>query len=155
MDLILLIASAIIFLGYITSIWKIYGVQKSISDSYYRLPKKWNFLFTLALWSFAIPVMVVGNNVMMFLAGAGICFVGAASNFKRLKMTKNVHMAGAFGGIIVGIFSVIFDFNALPLALVAIAFSIFLKIFAKNYIWWIEVTAFVTIWLTLYISTMS
>jgi len=70
-----------IFVSYVAAIWIIFGVQKSISASYYKLPKKWKFLMTLFCWGIGFPAMIIGQSIWMILAGAGICFVGAAAAF--------------------------------------------------------------------------
>jgi len=103
-----------VFVSYVSFIWIKYGVQRSISDSYYRLPKNLQPLFTLFCWGFAFPAIIIGvdltDNFLMFLAGAGICFVGAAAQFKE-ELTKGVHMIGAYGGVLFSQLAIAINFH--------------------------------------------
>ena len=83
-----------IFVGYVSWIWARYGVLPSISHSYYSLPDNLKFIFTLWSWGYALPAMIVASTPLMFFAGAGICFVGAAAAYRE-KMTETVHIIGA------------------------------------------------------------
>lgn len=153
-EIVLLIISAVIFISYITTIALRFGIQKSISESYYDLRPEWKFVFTLTLWGFAIPVMIVGNSFLFFLAGGLICFVGAAAGFKSLAMTYKVHMIGAYGGVILGFTALIFDLGYYAMPLVA-ALSIIIMWFNCRFkIWWIEVLAFSTVWIGLLMSNI-
>ena len=80
--LILFILSGAVFTIYWLYIYYRYGIQKSISDSYYKL-KNNNYLFTLVLWGFSVPIMIIGETGLMFFAGAFICFTGAQQTLKR------------------------------------------------------------------------
>ena len=144
--LILFIILVTIFVTYISTIILKYGVLPSVSDSYYHLPKKYNFLFTLFCWSFAIPTLIIGveltDNFLMFLAGAGICFVGAAAQFKE-ELTKQVHTYSAWVGVISSQLSIIFDFKMYYVSILFLLPSLLLMILKpKNYTFWIEIIAF-------------
>lgn len=143
-----------IFFSYITYIWSTYDTQRSISDSYYRLPKRLQPLFTLFCWGFAIPTIIIGvsivDSALIFLAGSGIAFVGAAAAFKK-KLTKTVHMVGAYGGVIFSQLSVWIDYKMwyVTVAFIGIAgvlqlINLFNKKF-KTFIWWQEILAFISI----------
>ena len=119
----------------------IYGVQKSISDSFYCLPIRARGLFTLALVGFSIPVMIFADNTLMFLAGSAIVFVGAASDFKR-DITKVWHYAAAVIGITLGMASLIIDYGRIELVILFVVISIILRFTKSNFIWWIEIIAF-------------
>jgi hypothetical protein len=66
------------------------------------IPTKYKNLFTFFCWGFAFPAAILGtlltDNIFMFLAGAGICFVGVASLFKD-KTAKIVHNLAAIVGL--------------------------------------------------------
>lgn len=139
-----------VFFGYILFIVFKYGVQKSVSQSFYVLPKNINFLFTLFCWGFVLPAMILSENGLMFFAGAGIGFVGAAAAYKGNKMTNSIHMTGAYAGILLSQLSIFFNFDLLYVNIVF--FSLILLIFLiskltkiKNLIWWIEIFAFLSI----------
>lgn len=141
-----------VFVGYVSFIIGKYGILPSISESYYWLPKKLNFLFTLFCWGFALPAMIVGldltDNFLMFFAGGGIMFVGAAAAFKE-TMTKKVHFIGAVIGITAAQLSTAFDFHMYYVNVIFIVLALTI-LFGKglgrikNYVWWIELLAFIS-----------
>ena len=136
-----------VFVSYVTYIWAKYGVQHSISQSYYVLPEKLRFLMTLFCWGFAIPAIIVGGTGLMFLAGSGIAFVGAAAAFQE-KMTKEVHYIGAGVGVAASQLSMFVNFGLWPINVVFFAIALPLFLFRKkikNWIWWAEIAAFVSI----------
>jgi hypothetical protein len=142
-----------VFAGYVSFIIGKYGILPSISESYYRLPKNLTFLFTLFCWGFALPAAIVGldltDNFLMFFAGGGIMFVGAAAAFKE-QFTKRVHFIGAAIGITAAQLSTAFDFHMyyINVIFVVLALTILLGKYLgkiKNYVWWIEMVAFLSI----------
>jgi hypothetical protein len=138
-----------VFMSYIIGILLLYGVLPSVSDSYYHLPKKWNFLFTLFCWGFAIPTLIIGvdltDNFLMFLAGGGICFVGAAAAFRE-KLTEQVHVGGALVGIISSQLSIAFDFKMFYINIIFLVLAGLIKLLKiKNNTYWIELLAFASI----------
>lgn len=144
-----------VFLGYVFFIWNRYGVLTSISESYYLLPDKLKFLFVLFCWGFSIPVIMLAHNPLIFFAGSGIAFVGAAAQFKK-KLSKEVHTLGAFSGVLFSQLSIFLDFNLLYVNILFMVGSLLLFLtrnkFSKNYIWWIEILAFLSILYTLGLS---
>ncbi len=157
METILLTISTVIFLSSAIIIAIKYGVQKSISESYYRLPNKQKALFTLALWGFSIPMIIVGGSIgsiFLFLAGGLIALVGAAPAFKGLLMEYRAHMFGAYGGILLGLIALL-TFGMWELVVIAAVVSIVTKLTVKNYIWWIEIIAFITIVLGTFIHVIN
>jgi len=142
------------FFSYITYIWTTYGVQRSISDSYYRLPKRLQPLFTLFCWGFALPAIIIGlslvDSPLMFLAGSGIAFVGAAAAFKE-RMTHTVHMVGAYAGVAFSQLSIWIDYKMwyITIGFIILAGALqLLSLFNKKFktcIWWQEILAFLSI----------
>lgn len=133
-----------VFISYVSYIWIKFGIQKSISASYYALPENQRFLFTLFCWGFAFPAIIIGVEVtlLMFFAGAGICFVGAASKILEKDVYK-IHMVAAIGGIIFSQLAIFFGFHMLWLNITSVVLSaIILFLFKKTYFWWIELVAF-------------
>lgn len=148
----LFITMVTVFVAYVATIVSLYGILPSISDSYYALPKKWNFMFTLALWGFAIPAMIIGTPIsgLMFFACAGICFVGAAAAFHQ-KLTKTVHIVGAATGMILSQIAIalpsVFDMwyvTAISVGLAALIY-LFRKYINNTHIFWIEIICFTAI----------
>lgn len=103
-----------VFIAYVSTITYKYGILPSISESYYRLPRQQSMFFTLFCWGFALVAMILGiltvDSVLLFLAGAGIVFVGAAAAFKE-PLTGKVHSYAAGIGIVLSQLAIILDFH--------------------------------------------
>ena len=141
-----------VFLAYVTFIWIIYGVQKSISESYYVLPKKWNWLFVAFCWLFAFPAIILGNSYLMLFAAGGIVFVGAAAAMHKFP-TRAVHMIGAIGGMILASLAMIIQYHMWYMAAgVAVLALLSLLIDKKHAMWWTELIIFTAISIVLGIS---
>lgn len=138
----LFILMVTVFLSYVGFIWIKYGVQKSISESYYVLPEDENFLFVAFTWLFAFPAMIIGHSTLMLLAGGGIVFVGAAAAMHTFP-TRLVHMIGAIGGMVLGGIAMVVQFHMwylIPAILVAMLIAYLLD--KKNLMWWSELAVF-------------
>lgn len=157
LNVIMLSLMTLVFGVYVVWIYRRFGVLKSISESYYRLPGRQRYLFTLFCWGFAIPAMIVGNSIPMVLAGVAIAFVGGAAAFKD-SMTHTFHYFGALFGIILSQIAIIFNLNLWPISAFAviIALIIYLKYRKADpdspMIWWIEIVSFSSVILALTIS---
>lgn len=141
-----------VFVSYVSFIWIKYGIQKSISESYYILPKKENFLFVLFTWLFAIPAMFLGNSLLMFFAGGGIVFVGASAAMHKMP-TRIVHLIAAIGGMILAGLAMIFQYHMWYMtAGVAASLPIAYLIDKKHFMWWAELIIFIAISVVIGIS---
>lgn len=133
-----------VFFSYVGFVIFKYGIQDSISESYYCLPKKYKFIFTLFCWGFAVPAIIIGSTALMFFAGVGILFVGTAAAFKE-KMTYEVHMTGAILSICCSQISLFIDFGIyylLPIFVISSLIILLLRKKITKYFWWIELLAF-------------
>ena len=133
-----------VFISYVSFIWFKYGIQKSISASYYVLPENLRFLFTLFCWGFALPAIILGVEVtpLMFFAGAGICFVGAAAQINE-KFVYRIHMVAAISGIIFSQLAIILGFHMWYISLISVILCAVIPFLSKKYyFWWIELVAF-------------
>lgn len=159
---VLFIIMLSVFIGYVSWIWAKYGVLPSISDSYYHLPKKLQPLFTFFCWGFSIPAIILGSSGLMFFAGAGIAFVGAAAAFKD-KMTMEVHVTGALLGVLLSQLAIWLQYGMWPLniSFLVIAVPLLITRFIKtksgkklcpNRTWWIEIAAFLSMCIVLGIN---
>ena len=133
------------FTTYILFVVKKYGIQESVSNSYYKLPENKRWIFTIALWMFAFPAIVLGveHSGLAFLAGAGICFVGAAPAFKE-DMEGTVHVVGALTGVIGGLLFMLVT-GLWYVALITLALMgvvLLIPALKKNKTWWLELVAF-------------
>ena len=136
-----------VFLSYISFIWIVYGIQKSISASYYALPKNLRFLFTLFCWGFALPAIICGVDVtpLMFFAGAGICFVGAAPEIQDKWVYKH-HMIFAISGMVFSQLAIFFGYHMLWLNITSVVLCAIIPfIFKKSYFWWMELVVFAAV----------
>ena len=94
---------------------------------------------------FAFPAIVLGveHSGLAFLAGAGICFVGAAPAFKE-DMEGTVHVVGALTGVIGGLLFMLVTglwyVAIITLALMGVVLLI--PALKKNKTWWLELVAF-------------
>ncbi len=104
---------------YILFVASKYGVQKSISESYYKITKSEKPLFFFALVITSMT-FIVGygvenqntlNTLILFFAGAGICYSAAAARFRDGSITGTVHVFGAFGGYILGYLFIILEYK--------------------------------------------
>jgi hypothetical protein len=146
LNLITFIAMITVFLSYVSFIWLKFGIQKSISASYYVLPENVRFLFTLFCWGFAFPAIILGIQTtwLMFFAGAGIVFVGAAPRILE-KDVFRIHMIAAVSGIIFSQSAIFFGYHMLWLNIVSIALAALSLLSKNHYFWWIELVAFTSV----------
>lgn len=142
----LLLIQSLVFIFYVGLIVRKFGVLESISDSWYSLPPSQNFLFTLFTWGIGIPMLFYGN-VWFFLAGSGLSFVGAATQFRSgIGLTKEVHYAGALVGIFFTLIGMAVMFSTItPLVIFTLVAIILQLLKIKNTIWWQEIAAFIII----------
>jgi hypothetical protein len=88
-----------------------YGVQKSISDSVYRLVKKYRWIFTVAL--VLTSLLMAGtyiynqeeiklDSILLLLAALGICYTASAPLFKKSTIINTWHVSGAISGYVLG-----------------------------------------------------
>lgn len=156
--LILLIISLIVIGSYLGYVTLKYGVQESISDTYYTLGRpSW---FTLVIWGMILPLliagMIAGGSGFLFFAGAAIMFVGAAPAFKlEESIESKVHIIATYIGAGLGSLSVIFDFKWWFLGIPFIVTSLLLLtdiLKLKNKIFWIEISAYIMLFLTILFS---
>lgn len=152
--IISLIIMNVAFWAYVIPMCAIYGVPVSISDTYYKLRRNLQVLFTLSMWGFAIPAIILGveQSGLAFLAGCGIAFVGASPAFRKdaingvSTMEGIVHRTGALIGLI-GSQLMILAMDGLPI--VAASFILIcvacLPKFRKKAIFIIELIAFLAV----------
>jgi len=145
--LISFIIMLIVFVSYVAFIWIRYGIQESISASYYVLPEKLRFIFTLFCWGFAVPAIIAGveTTPLMFFAGAGICFVGAAAQIND-KWIYKIHMTAAISGVVFSQLAIYFGYHMLSVNIISILSALIVLISTKkNRFWWLELVAFTAI----------
>lgn len=151
-ELILLIYVAVVFVAYNTYITAKYGILQSISASFYETHKPG--LFALFIWSIALPLNFIASSPLMFWGAAFLCFVGASPAFEE-KMEGWVHRIGANGGIAFVCLALWVDHGSWwPAALVGTVGALGYIFQPKNWFWWVEMVAFVSIITQLFILTV-
>ena len=163
----LAIISAIVFALYLIAMAKLHGIQPSISDNYYVSRHPWTFtlVFWLVAFSMLPPMLSATSETWQFtafLACAGIAFVGAAAAYKQ-SLTNTVHIAGAATA---GLMAIVWAYTIcppLPTIALLIAVYIILRTPAAHSpsacavrrkhstIYWLEVIAFATTYLSYFI----
>lgn len=121
----------------------------SISQSWYILQednKGW--MFTLFTWMIGLPVLFYGN-VLFFLAGSFMCFVGVATRYKD-KFEGWVHNLATIVSILLAFAGTIYEgsWSGLYFFLLAIISIILFKINRST--WWVEIAAFFCIMISIY-----
>ena len=153
----LAIISAILFAIYLILMAEFHGVQPSISDNYYVSKHPWTF--TLAMWTVAfmmLPPMLSATTETFqftaFLSCAGIAFVGAAAAYRQ-SLSNTVHTIGA---VIAALFAIIWAYTICPplptIAILAAVNILLSKV--SNKIYWIEIAAFIMVYVTYFISIL-
>ncbi len=148
----------IIFVAYLTFILIKFGELlksgklHSISNSWYLLDRKQQPLFTLFTWGIGIP-MLFYNHWLFFLAGSGLAFVGAATQFKLSdSLTPLVHYIGAALGIgLTAIGLGIVGGYWFPLILLVLGGGLMKWKVKFNFTFWFEVYAFLLLLPFLYL----
>lgn len=160
------IISFLIFHGYLATVWFKYGPTFSISNTYYALPQKYNFLFTIFMWSYStlmlIPAIELFSTPIIFLTIACIWFVGGAAAFRKNVLTENVHMGAAEIAALGSFLSLIFDFKYYLLAIITFILTGMVYYFGgkkvflpKVYVYLGELIMFESIYIALFIKLLS
>jgi hypothetical protein len=103
----------------------------------------------------AFPLIILSSTGLMFFAGSALFFVATAPAFMSDKHTRDVHLYSAYAAVIFTVLSIIIDYNmwymTLPLIVLALA-TTFNVIKISNKIWWLEIIAFIQVYVTLFIN---
>jgi hypothetical protein len=155
----LLIMTLFVFASYLCIASFLFGALPSISDSFYRFEEQkrgHGYLFTA--WCFVIGfasmTLILEASAgkwfqfLGFIAGAGLCLVGAAPRFRTLE--KRIHTVAA---LLCGIPAVAWCLLTGHWAIVLLSFGMCLLLCAalkkKNPVFWVETAAFAATYATL------
>lgn len=143
--LILAISSFAIYVAYV---WGKYGVQSSISISFYDFPDNQRFAFRVFIFILSLSIIIAGigwDIIWFYLSGGCLSLVGIFARVHN-KVKKIIHSAGAIFGIIFAIFAIDTMQNNIAHYVIALIIlqSIALVNFGKlkHAIWNIEITCF-------------
>lgn len=164
--LIALLVSVVISFIYISTIFSKHGVPKSISMSYYSLPKKERFCFQLFVWSLSLLLVVAGWD-MLFSIGAALLFVVGltpTTQDEDKKWIRVVHFICAASSIIIMTVGCTISFNdyfilfSIPINLFMMLISVKKPIGNKlfeNILTWVEITFILNIIVSVFTDIIS
>ena len=150
--------SLTIFIVYLTVSILSFGIPTSLSETYYHWEEKGRdlgILFTSFIWGMTFPLMIVwievlpnDQNFIPFIASAALMFVGTAAAFK-MDLTREVHYTAT---LIAALASYVWSFAYAVPSIVFI--TLILSIIGasankENKIFWLEMGAFVNIYIQL------
>lgn len=147
----LMIFSFLVFTFFIAFIRDRKGTQDSISRAYEKLSNKNKVIFTLSLVSFALPVMYVGDSFFFFFGGGGIIVVSATPRLRVSRFERTIHLIGVLAGVLLLLIGLGVNHGLWIYVILAFIPASIIRIFAKKYVWGLEVYAFYLIWTLLYI----
>ena len=130
--------SATIFTAGLLYTWIRWGVQKSISITFYEHENR--LLWYLWFLGFILPIMSLVDHFLLFFAVVGIALVGAAPDFKSTDLQDKVHVAGAIAGIVFAFGYLILKGEYITPIIMTI-FTLYAWRKLKNSTTWIEVAA--------------
>lgn len=98
----LIYLSLFVFIVYNIFTWIYLGIQKSISDTVYKLPKGKKWLFNLFIVGITVPILFYIRDYSLFSFGAAIfiLMVFFTADTKANETRSANHVIGATGGIL-------------------------------------------------------
>lgn len=143
---------------------RLFGIPKSLSDTFYLYKQKKNWLrilFPIMMISLVILLLPawleisVGTSLqfLAFLASAGIMFTGAAPAFMKSNLDNKVHTYSALAAAVFALLWVIFVSHMwwiIPVWLVITALiAILTKSVKKSLVFWLETVAFLSTFISI------
>jgi len=126
--------------------WK---VLHSVSDSWYILKQKEHheeILFTLFTYFLGIGLILqYYHSFLFFLGGMGLFWVGTQTQFRGESIKGTIHYVGAVLAIVLSLIGLLTQGVWIPLLICGVGTSIMYLGKIKNFIWWVEMLAFLTI----------
>lgn len=154
--MISVLISLLIFLVGTVTVVRNYGIQSSLSASYYKLDINKQWLFTLWCMGYAIPFMFIDGYIFLNTAAIFIMIVGAAAAFRGDKLIEKVHMTSAALAVIAAHISMIYEFNNWIVSAISLTLATYFYVFKNKGtgVWWAEVVTYVSIIVTLLINKL-
>lgn len=172
MSVILILLSLVIFVVYNAIMNIKFGLPKSLSATYYNLPERFRWVFTLFMWAIAFLLMPawieVANSLgdwrehltfLAFLTCALICFVGAAPNFRAFEMESKVHTISATASAVTALlWCFICCWNIMYVPVIAVLIVLGVSFMTKSLkdckVYWLEMMAFAATYSSVLISAL-
>ena len=147
--------SLTVFLAYIFTSILLFGVPRSLSQTYYlfeRRKKGLGAMFTLFMWMTGFPLLIAWIDVLQndwdflpFVAVASLMFVGTATAY-RVPMTREVHLLSALLSALSSVlWSVIYG-SVGHLIIIILLTLIIVMYNNRNRVFWLEMGAFINIY---------
>ena len=151
-----IIAAIAIYLAYNAICLALFGIPRSLSDTYYlwkaRNGRGWYFsLMMYAVVALMMPAWITMSEgsdfqFLAFLAPAAIAFVGTAPRFKDTELENHVHMTSAY---LAAAFALLWVALVTPYWLVILiwfyivaSLSLFTNSYKTALVYWLETVAF-------------
>lgn len=147
------IQMVLVFTLYLTLITVKYGILTSLSDSHYQLKQGYKYLFVV--WSCTIGasfIYLTYGSWLGFLGGLGMWIVATIPAFKQKYFGKIAHYIGA-GMSFLSAYGLMYVDKYILLSSISMIIQVMLIITYKknkNYLWWMELTVFTTIFIYLF-----
>jgi len=140
---------AITFILYVGYVWLRYGIQDSISKSYYVVKPKWLFILFCFLCGGGLFYMAYCESWLLVLSGICLMFVGALPDIKY-EFVKERHYVAAISCVILS--QVYVFIHNWKLSVLFLILSLIMYIYRRRVkeLWFIEIIAFLTLIITLY-----
>ena len=126
--------------------WK---VLHSVSDSWYILKQKEHheeILFTLFTYFLGIGLILqYYHSFLFFIGGMGLFWVGTQTQFRGESIKGTIHYVGAVLSIVLSLIGLLLNGVWIPLLIMGITTPVLYYTKVKNFIWWVEILAFLTI----------
>ena len=126
--------------------WK---VLHSISDSWYILKQEENheeILFTIFTYLLGTGLLLhYFESPLFFFGGMGLFWVGTQTQFRGESIKGTIHYIGAVLGIFLSLFGLLLNGVWLPSLIMFIGLVGIRHFKIPNFIWWVEIFAFLTI----------
>lgn len=160
MTTLLILLSLVIFVVYNIIMNHKFGLPSSLSATYYNLPNKFRWVFTIYMWAVALLLLPAWIEVcnsfgdwreylrfLSFLTCALICFVGVAPNFRAFPMESKVHTISATTAAVTALlwcFICCWNIMYVPIgaALIVLGIAIYTKTLKSSKVYWLEMMAF-------------
>ena len=126
--------------------WK---VLHSVSDSWYILKqheRNEEILFTIFTYFLGIGTLLQYYiHPLFFFAGMGFFWVGTQTQFRGISIKETIHYLGAVLGIGGSLIGLGLTFSWIPLLLMLIGGGIMKLLKINNFLWWVEILAFILV----------
>ena len=122
-----------------------------LSDFYYVIGSWFTIIcFTMAL--FILPIaLTIKESVVSFLMCGGICFVGAAANYRK-EFEHEVHYGAALTSMICSMCWVI---SVNPIGLLGCLISLIGLIDKKRWLLWMEIACFTSVFIDIFLWSLD